>query len=64
MTDMTFQWIYHNKHHIEFSQAKDVDDLKRMVMKKMEPIDDSFIRGAKLVKWDVVYKVVKSDSLL
>lgn len=58
MTEITFQWIYHNGYELEFSDAKNVDELKKMVKVKMNPITDSFAKGARLVKWDVVFKVL------
>ena len=56
------QWIKHNHYQKEFGSALDVNEFKRLVSKKLfgdEKPDEKFIKGAKLINWEAIYKILK-----
>lgn len=58
-TQFTLDWIFYNNHDQRFKKAISVDDLKLMVIRQLGGyVSDSFIKGAKLVKWESVFRAI------
>jgi hypothetical protein len=64
MTMKVLQSIDYNRHKEKLSKAQNIIELKRIwgriYYKPGEIIPEPFIKAAKLLNWEIIYKYVKS----
>lgn len=66
-TRYTLNWISNRNLKSEFSQATSVNELKKLVAIKLfsaEAPNEKFIKGARLVNWEAIYKFVQGMSVV
>lgn len=67
ITEITAIWIGENKYQNNISKLSNLKDFKKWVINKLYGEDDiptNFIKGARLVNWELLFNIVKnSDNL-